>query len=212
MNEIDPFRSVLPLPAGHFSRCGQNDPRDCMSATEERKHPAGQEFRFQSTFTQPRESGFAWSREWFAPGLSFLAAFGLVVYLAMRGGGYDAVVRMQVGIAVWALVLVGALAGRVPGRAWGRATVRMLGVLGALAAWTALSLFWMQSAERTMIEVVRMATYVGAFILLLSLPDANRARWLVAGLATAIAAIATVGLLSRLHPAWFGPNTLAESQ
>jgi Ca2+/Na+ antiporter len=183
-----------------------------MSATEERKHPAAPEFRFQRPVAQPHASRVAWAEEWLAPALTFLAAFGLVVYLAMRGGGYDAVVRMQVGIAIWILIFIGTLAGVVPSRGWRRDTVGMLGLLGAFAAWTALSLIWTDSAERTMVEVVRMATYVGAFVLLLSLPGANRARCLVAGLATAIAVIGVVGLLSRLHPDWFGPNTLAESQ
>ena len=43
-------------------------------------------------------------------------AFSVVFYLALSNGGYDTIVRSQVGIAVWWIVLLGALAGVLPMR------------------------------------------------------------------------------------------------
>jgi len=42
---------------------------------------------------------------------AWVLTFAPVLYLGLRGGGYDAVVRGEVGIAVWWLLAVGALAG-----------------------------------------------------------------------------------------------------
>ncbi|MEA2218426.1 MAG: hypothetical protein QOJ35_1052, partial [Solirubrobacteraceae bacterium] len=36
-------------------------------------------------------------------------AFAVVFYLALSNGGYDTIVRSQVGVAVWWIVLLGAL-------------------------------------------------------------------------------------------------------
>jgi hypothetical protein len=43
-------------------------------------------------------------------------AFAVVFYLAMSNGGYDTIVRSQVGIAVWWIVPLGALTGVLPMR------------------------------------------------------------------------------------------------
>ena len=42
--------------------------------------------------------------------------FVLPLYLAMRGGGYEAVLRDQVGVALWWILLVGVLVGALPAR------------------------------------------------------------------------------------------------
>ncbi len=150
--------------------------------------------------------------ETFAKLIAWGVPFGLVVYLAMRGGGYDAVIRTQVGIGLWLLLGTGAVAGVIWHPRLNRRAVTLFGVFAAFAAWTAASLLWTDSEERTMAEVVRVVTYLGAFALLLSLPGRDRARSMIGGLASAIAVISCVALLSRLHPSWFGPNILAESQ
>ncbi|HEY0344848.1 MAG TPA: hypothetical protein VGC59_09385, partial [Solirubrobacteraceae bacterium] len=62
-------------------------------------------------------------------------AFTLVAYLALRNGGYDTVVRSEVAVAVWWLVLLGALAGVLPARV-GAAGWVAIGLLAAFAAWT----------------------------------------------------------------------------
>ena len=46
--------------------------------------------------------------------------FAPVLYLALRGGGYDLVIRSEVGLAAWWLVLLGVLAGVLSLRQIGR--------------------------------------------------------------------------------------------
>ena len=62
----------------------------------------------------PRASVRSWTSTRFGP---FLAGgvlpFVLVVYLAFRGSGYDQVVRGEVGVAIWWVVPLGAIVGRV---------------------------------------------------------------------------------------------------
>src|SRR4051794_36040297 len=45
---------------------------------------------------------------------SWLLGAALVVYLGLRGGGYDPLVRGEIGIAVWWIVLIGAAVGVLP--------------------------------------------------------------------------------------------------
>ena len=63
---------------------------------------------------------------------TWLLAGGLVLYLAMDGGGYDIVVRSQVGIIVWWLVLVGAAWGVLPATRISRAGWLALALLRGL--------------------------------------------------------------------------------
>ena len=45
---------------------------------------------------------------------TWLLGFGLVVYLGIKGGGFDPLVHDQVGIAVWWVLLVAVAVGAVP--------------------------------------------------------------------------------------------------
>ena len=47
---------------------------------------------------------------------STVLPFTLVLYLALEGGGYDVLVRSEVGVAIWWIVLLGALVGVLPVR------------------------------------------------------------------------------------------------
>ncbi len=90
---------------------------------------------------------------------STVLPFALVVYLALEGGGYDVVVRSEVGMALWWIVLLGALVGVLPVRPLGRAEQVGLGLLLAFAAWTALGISWSESSERSVEEVARVLTF-----------------------------------------------------
>jgi O-Antigen ligase len=140
--------------------------------------------------------------DWAAVAASLLA-FGLVVYLGLEGGGFDPLVHDQTGIAIWWIVLFGVLFGALPRRDLSPIGWIALGLLGAFAAWTAFSLIWTESPERTSAELARMATYLGAFVLALFVCDRAAARKMIAALGAGIALISIVALLSRLHPAWF---------
>jgi hypothetical protein len=129
--------------------------------------------------------------------------FLLVVYLGLQGGGYDPIVRGEVGVAVWWLVLLGALAGALPAARVPRAGWAMLGLVGAFAAWTALGIGWSESSERSVEELGRLAAYGGVFALALLAQGREGLRRTAQATAAAIALIGIVALLSRLQPEWF---------
>ncbi len=136
---------------------------------------------------------------------TWVLAFSLVTYLALRGGGYDIVVRSDAGIVIWWIVLLGALFGILPGRVgvWGWVSI---GLLTAFAGWTGLAIGWSESAEQSVIEVGRLAAYLGVLVLAIALQGRTAARHTVNGLASAIGLVTVLAVLSRLHPQAFPPN------
>lgn len=138
--------------------------------------------------------------------------FLLVVYLALSGGGYDSVVHGEIGIVAWWVVLLGTAVGALPidPRRAGPAAWVALGLLAAFTAWTALSLLWTESTERTAFEIGRVATLLGIFTLTLLVQNSRGLRRTVGAVATAIAVIAGVALLARIQPSWFPADTTAE--
>ena len=132
--------------------------------------------------------------------------FVLVVYLALRGGGYDTVVRSEIGIAIWWVILLGAIIGVLPAAGLGRNAWVALGILVLFTAWVALAITWSESAERTVIELARIGTYVGVLALALLVQGREGLRRTVYAIAAAVGLIGVLALLSRLHPAWFPPN------
>ena len=134
---------------------------------------------------------------------TWVLGFGLVAYLGLKGGGYDPLVHDQVGIAVWWVVLAGVLIGAFPRRRLGVLAWCVLGLFAAFAVWTALSLGWTDSADKTAADLARVATYLGVLVLALLTRGSRHTRRMVAAVASGIAFVALAGLLSRLHPAWF---------
>jgi hypothetical protein len=133
----------------------------------------------------------------------WLGGFVLVVYLGLKGGGFDPLVHGQVGITIWWIVLFGALVGALPLREFSPIAWIALGLFGAFAVWTAFSLTWTESAEKTSAELARVVTYLGVFALALFVCDSRGARRMIAAVGAGIAVVSIVALLSRLHPAWF---------
>jgi O-antigen ligase len=141
-----------------------------------------------------------------APALSaWTLAFALVTYLSLRGGGYDVIVRSEAGVAVWWVVLLAALAGLLPTH-FGRRGWVAIALLAAFAAWTGLAVGWSQSAEQSVIEVGRIAAYLGVLVLAIALQGRTAARHTINGLASAIGLITVLAVLSRLHPQAFPVN------
>jgi O-antigen ligase len=137
--------------------------------------------------------------------------FGLVVYLGLKGGGYDAVVYDRVGIAVWWAVLALVAAGAMPRLRPSPLAWAALGLFAAFTVWTALSLVWTESTERTAADLARLAGFLGVFALALFGAGAGSARRIVSAIGAGVAAVAAVALLSRLHPPWF-PNATQTAQ
>src|SRR4051812_22397611 len=73
---------------------------------------------------------------------AWLLGLALVVYISLKGGGYDSIVRNQIGIAVWSILIGGTLVGALPLRRPGLLAWVALGLLGAYVLWTALSFSW----------------------------------------------------------------------
>lgn len=134
---------------------------------------------------------------------AFTLGFAPVLYLALRGGGYDRIVYSEVGLAVWWLVLLGALVGVLPLGRIGVLAWVTAGFLGAFVLWTLIASGWSTSAERTVDEVGRVATYLGLFVLSMCVVRRNTIRALVTGMAAAFALVSLLAVLSRLYPGAF---------
>lgn len=134
---------------------------------------------------------------------TWLLCFGLVAYLGLKGGGYDPLVHDQVGIVIWWVVLIGTLVGALPRRRLGPLAWAGVALLAAFVAWTAFSLIWTESVDRTWADLARVVSYLGVFVLALWLRGPRGVRVVVGAVAAAIACVGLVALLSRLHPAWF---------
>ena len=132
--------------------------------------------------------------------------FVLIVYLALKGGGYSSVVHGQVGVAAWWFVLLGALIGVLPAARVRPVAWLALGLASAFAVWTALGIGWSESAGRSVAELGRVAAYFGVFALALAVQGRDGLRRMVGAVAAAIAVVGLVALLSRLHPEWFPPD------
>lgn len=148
--------------------------------------------------------------------LPALVGFGLpfvmVLFLALEAGGYDLVVRSQVGIIVWWVTLLGLLIGALPIARVTRPGWIALAVLAALVVWTGIAtLTWTESAERGMIELSRVATLLGILCLLLLTQGRNGLRHTTGAVAAAIAIVAAVALASRFHPGWFPESGIPEN-
>ncbi len=130
-----------------------------------------------------------------------LAPIVLIGSLALAGGGFDVSTRHIAGLAVWlvvvALLVFGAGSAVKPERPlyWAG------GLIVCLSLLCALSSLWSGSVELSVIEADRVAVYLGFFIatLLIAQTDERRQRF-AEGLAITVAAIAILGLVSRLLP------------
>lgn len=129
----------------------------------------------------------------------------VVLYLAVDGGGYDLVVRSQLAIVVWWIVLVGAAWGLLPATrlTW---TARLaLSLFAGFVAWTALAATWSLSSERSLEELSRLACYFGVLLLGISIHrDRERAvKHTIQAVAAAVVVVACLALASRVRPDLF---------
>ena len=132
--------------------------------------------------------------------------FALIIYLALRGGGYGDVVYEEVGWVVWWFVLLGVLVGILPLARAGLGARLGLGFMAAFTVWTALGIGWSQSAEQSATELARVATYLSVFVFMVLARRPGSARRTVNAVAAAIALIGVLALMQRLHPSWFPTN------
>jgi O-antigen ligase len=132
-------------------------------------------------------------------------SFASVLYLALSDGGYDTVSRSQFGIAIWWIVLLAAAVGVLPIRLPPVARIA-LGLLLGFTLWTGLSATWSESPELSTDSLGMVTTYLGVFVLALTLQGRSVARHAVGGAAAAVGLVGLLAVLSRLHPGWFPAN------
>jgi O-Antigen ligase len=109
--------------------------------------------------------------------------------------------RHIAGLAVW-LVVIGVLAlGWATRARLGRPLYLALGLIGGLVLLSGISSLWSGSVELSVIEADRVLVYLGFFLaaFLIAQTDERRQRF-AEGLAITVAAVALLGLASRLLP------------
>ena len=136
--------------------------------------------------------------------------FALVLYLAFRGGGYDADIHQEAGVAVWLAIVAGVALRALPLAPLPRGAIVSLALLAGFAAWTGLSAIWSESVERSLEAFALVATYVGVFALALFTCRRWSLRTMIGAVGAAIVVVALAALGSRLHPDWFPDNSVAE--
>ncbi len=140
---------------------------------------------------------------------AWLLAFAPILFLGLKGGGYDIIVRSEAGIAMFWILALGAIVGVIPrsrfdGRSWA-----VLGSFAAFTAWTGLSVAWSESAERSIVELARVVTFGGMLALALTSLDRRTARSALHGAGVAMGAVCALGVLSRVEPGWFPADDVA---
>jgi hypothetical protein len=132
--------------------------------------------------------------------------FALVLYLALANGGYAPIVRTEVGIVVWWIVLLGALVGVIPVRRVGTGGWLAIALLGAFICWMAIGFTWTESVERSFDEVARVTIYLGVLVYAVAVQGSDGLRRTVAAVGAAIGVVGVIALLSRFEPSLFPPD------
>ena len=134
---------------------------------------------------------------------AWFVAAALTIYLGLSGGGYDIVVRSELGLVIWWLVLLGILIGILPRARIERPGWLALGLLTAFLLWNWIGLSWSKSHELTLASVCQISTYLGTLILGLCTVTRQTARPLLGGLAFGITLVCGLAVLSKLEPSLF---------
>ncbi len=133
--------------------------------------------------------------------VGFGIPFLLILTLAVQAGGYDIVLRSQVGIIVWWALLLGLSAGLLPSAKLTRPGWGMLASFAGVVAITALAtLTWTESVERSVIEFSRTITLFGIFTLMLLIQGRHGLRRSLAAVGAAVAVVAVIALGDRFDP------------
>ena len=123
--------------------------------------------------------------------------------IALCGGGYGQKALLWSGIAVWSLVVIGALIRRDPLPGSFGARTALIG-LTALGIFTAISLNWTPVRSGAKIEIERLLLYVGALTAAIpALRSRSSARMVEPAVLLASAATALWGMSERLAPSLF---------
>lgn len=139
-----------------------------------------------------------------------VAIVAALLALALAAGGYSEVALGAATALVWLLVAVTALVRPDALRATPSPLALAALFLVALLAFTALSLGWGSDDGAGFIEVVRLAGYLGVFLLVGLIAAPGRGPVILAALATGIVAVSLIALASRLGGIGGGDAELAD--
>ena len=134
-----------------------------------------------------------------------LAPFGLISYLALEGGGFDAILYGRLGVVAWLAVLACVALGGGLFRLPRGARVAVFALAG-FAAWVGLSMIWSESADRSAQELARAATYLGVLVLFAVVQTREHRHLTLGSAAAGIAFVGILALLSRMEPEAFPKN------
>ena len=144
--------------------------------------------------------------------IAFVAAGGLVVLYAMRGGGsYDVVVRQEMGLAIWWILGLGFAFGVLPRRPLRLVDASGVAALLALGVWVAIGFGWTESDERTTAELARIVAYAGVLLLPLAFLTGDTWRAAAGGIAAAALGVTVLSVASRLAPDSFPEDLVSAS-
>jgi O-Antigen ligase len=130
----------------------------------------------------------------------------LLLYYALRGGSYDIVPLQEEALAIWWVLGLGWAFGLLPRAKPTRGALVPFVAIVLLAVWTAISLSWTASDERTFMELARFLHYTGILLLIWSLVTRDNWRAAAAGLLAAGVAVSALAVASRLDPGAFPTN------
>jgi O-antigen ligase len=136
-------------------------------------------------------------------GLAGLLALppALTVFLAFNSGGMFEVTTAFAALIVLVVACLATAIARRPLAGLSRLGVGACGLLALLALWTLLSAHWSGAGGRALVAFDRVLLYLAVLALFACVPRTQeRFRWLLRGLLAATAAVAAVGLISRLLP------------
>src|SRR6478672_10792188 len=123
---------------------------------------------------------------------------GLVVFFAAHAGGFypDTVGLVAVGLAV--ILVVRVTLAEAPFEGSSRPLALASAALALYALWQLISSGWSDTPGRAIVEFDRTLLYVLALVLFgMVARTEERVRWVVRGLALAIAGVGTVAVITR---------------
>jgi len=129
------------------------------------------------------------------------APIALLVGLALAGGGFEIAARHIAGLGAWLVVVALLVFGAASAVQLRRPFYWAVGSILGLSLLSAISSFWSGSVELSVIEADRVLVYLGIFLAAFLIAQTGERRQRFAeGLAISLAAIALLGLASRLVP------------
>jgi O-antigen ligase len=134
-------------------------------------------------------------------GAVLLLPGAITAFMSFRAGGFFPDTPALVAVALLLVLVAHVTLADAPFAGLSPALVAAAAALGLFALWTLISQSWSDAPARALIEFDRAFLYLLALVAFGALGrTAERLRWIVRGVALAIVAVCTVGLITRVAP------------